>query len=70
MVFFGDLIVSLSGFDFIVEVSYDSVYSVRSYLCLPFFIAFLPGYAVVFRVSALLLDARFVDSVLGFCDGS
>ena len=70
MVFLCGLIISFSGFYFIVVVSDDFVYSVRSYLCLPFFYAFLPGYAEVFRVSALLLYAGFVDGVLGFGGGS
>jgi len=57
-------VIGAGGFGFIVEVSDDSVCSLCPYLCLPFVYAFLPGYAEVFRVSALLLDAGFVDGVL------
>ena len=70
MIFFCRLIIRAGGFGFIFEVSDDSGCSLCPYLCLPFFIAFLPGYAVVFRVSALFLDAWFVDGVLGFGGGS
>jgi len=70
MVFFGSGVIRLSGFGFIFEVSDDSGCSLCPYLRLPFFIAFLPGYAVVFRVSALFLVAWFVDGVLGFGGGS
>jgi disulfide bond formation protein DsbB len=70
MIFFGSFIIRFSGFGFIVEVSDDSVCSLCPYLRLPFFIAFLPGYAVVFGVSTLLLYVWFVDAVLGFGGGS
>ena len=70
MIFLSGFIIRAGGFDFIIEVSDDSVCSLCPYLRLPFFIAFLPGHAEVFRVSALLLYVWFVDGVLGFCGGS
>ncbi len=70
MVFLSDFIIRAGGFDFIVEVSDYSGCSLCPYLGLPFFIAFLPGYAEVFGVSALLLYVWFVDGVLGFGGGS
>jgi len=70
MIFFRGSIIGFCGFDFIVEVSDDSGFSLCPYLRLPFVYAFLPGYAEVLGVSALLLDAWFVDGVLGFGGGS
>jgi len=70
MIFLSRFIIRVGGFGFIFEVSDDSGCSLCPNLGLPFVYAFLPGYAEVFGVSALLLDAGFVDGVLGFGGGS
>jgi len=64
------LVIRAGGFGFIFEVSDDSMCSLCPYLRLPFVYAFLPSYAEVFGVSALLLYVWFVDGVLGFGGGS